>query len=122
MLIVFGVIAVVLAAVGLYGVMAATVAQSSRQLALRIALGAETADVVRLVMRNGLTVTIAGIVVGAVAAFETTRLLGYLLYDVSPVDPLVFGGAVAVVVAAAGAACVIPALRATRTDPLQALR
>jgi len=102
--------------------MAATVAQSSRQLALRIALGAETADVVRLVMRNGLTVTIAGIVVGAVAAFETTRLLGYLLYDVSPVDPLVFGGAVAVVVAAAGAACVIPALRATRTDPLQALR
>jgi predicted permease len=122
MLIVFGVIAIVLAAIGLYGVMAATVAQSSRQLALRMALGAEAADVLRLVMRNGLTVTVAGIAVGAAAAFETTRLLGYLLYDVSPGDPLVFGGAVGVVAAAAIAACGVPALRATRTDPLQALR
>jgi predicted permease len=122
MLIVFGGIAIVLAAVGLYGVMAATVAQSSRQLALRMALGAETVDVLRLVMRSGFTVTIAGIVVGAAAAFETTRLMGYLLYEVSPIDPLVFGASIGVVVAAAAAACAVPALRATRTDPLQVLR
>jgi putative ABC transport system permease protein len=122
MLIVFGGLAVALAAIGLYGVMAAIVAQSTRQLALRMALGAGPSDVVRLVMGNGLAVTSAGVVVGAAAAFETTRLMGYLLYEVNPLDPLVFAAAVALVVAAAASACVIPALRATRTDPLQALR
>jgi predicted permease len=122
MLIVFGGLAVVLAAIGLYGVMAAIVAQSTRQLALRMALGAGPSDVVRLVMGNGVAVTIAGVVVGAAAAFETTRLMGYLLYEVNPLDPVVFAAAVSVVVAAATSACAIPALRATRADPLQALR
>jgi len=122
MLIVFGGLAVVLAAIGLYGVMAAIVAQSSPQFALRMALGAEPSHVVRLVMGNGLAVTIAGVVVGAAATFETTRLMGYLLYEVNPLDPIVFAAAVALVVAAAASACAIPALRATRTDPLQALR
>ena len=122
MLIVFGGLAVGLAAIGLYGVMAATVAQSTRQLALRMALGAEPSDVVRLVMRSGLALTIAGVVVGAGAAFETTRLMGYLLYEVNPLDPVVFAAAVAVVAAAATSACIAPAVRATRTDPLHALR
>jgi ABC-type antimicrobial peptide transport system permease subunit len=87
-----------------------------------MALGAEPSDVVRLVMANGLAVTIAGVGVGGAAAFETTRLMGYLLYDVNPLDPIVFAGAVALVIVSATTACAIPALRATRTDPLQALR
>jgi predicted permease len=122
MLIVFGGVAIGLAAIGLYGVMAATVAQSTRQLALRMALGAEPSDVIRLIMRSGLAVTIAGVVMGAAAALETTRLMGYLLYEVNPLDPMVFAAAVAVVAVAATSACAIPALRATRTNPLQALR
>jgi predicted permease len=122
MLIVFGGVAIGLAAIGLYGVMAATVAQSTRQLALRMALGAEPSDVIRLIMRSGLAVTIAGVVMGAAAALETTRLMGYLLYEVNPPDPMVFAAAVAVVAVAATSACAIPALRATRTNPLQALR
>jgi predicted permease len=122
MLIAFSALALVLAAIGLYGVMAATVAQSARQLALRMALGADAAHVLRLVLGRGLAVTAVGIAVGAGAAFETTRLMGYVLYQVSPRDPLVFASAMIVVTASAAAACIVPAVRATRTDPLQALR
>src|SRR5439155_1917326 len=104
MLIVFGGLALALAAIGLYGVMAATVAQSTRQLALRMALGADASDVLRLVLVKGLMVTAVGIVVGAACAFETTRLMGYLLYEVSPRDPWTFGAALVVVTAAAMAA------------------
>jgi putative ABC transport system permease protein len=67
-------------------------------------------------------VTVVGIVIGAVCAFQTTRLMGYLLYEVDPRDPAVFAVALAVIALAAAAACIVPALRATRTDPLQALR
>jgi predicted permease len=121
-LVVFGGLALVLAAIGLYGVMAATVSQSARELALRIALGASSSDVTRLVVSKGLALTTAGIVVGGVAALESTRLLGYLLYTVSPRDPLAFGSAVGVVMLAALTACLVPAWRASRTDPIQALR
>ena len=122
MLVAFGGLALVLAAIGLYGVMASAVAQSRRELALRMALGAEPADLVRVVLTSGLVVTGIGLVVGTAAALQGTRLLGYLLYEVGPRDPIAFVSAVLVVAIAAILACVVPAWRATRTDPIHALR
>src|SRR5262249_55923328 len=119
---VFATIALLLAAIGLYGVMAATVSQRTRELALRIAPGAETPDLLRLVLTRGVMLTAVGILVGAGAAFQLTRLMGYLLYRVSPRDPLSFGVAFVMIAAASLVACVLPAWRATRTDPLIALR
>ena len=122
MLIVFGAIALTLAVIGLYAVMSATVAQGTRQLALRAALGAEASDLMRLVLARGMAVTAIGVAAGAACAFGTTRLMGYLLYQVSPRDPIVFAAALLVVAVSAAVTCLIPAWRATRTDPLQALR
>jgi len=119
---VFGGLALALAAIGLYGVMASTVSQSTRELALRMALGAGAPDVLRLVMFKGLALTAGGVALCLVAAFELTRLMGYLLYRVSPRDPLAFGSAFAVIVVASLTACLVPAWRATRTDPILALR
>src|SRR5207248_2303750 len=119
---VFGGLALVLAAVGLYGVMASTVSQSTRELALRMALGAGASDLLRLVVVKGLALTAGGVALGLVAAFELTRLLGYLLYRVNPRDPLSFASALAVIVLASLTACLVPAWRATRTDPMLALR
>jgi len=119
---VFGGLALLLAAIGLYGVMSSSVSQSSRELALRMALGADTSDLLRLVMSRGLALTAGGVVIGAAAALEVTRLMGYLLYQVSPRDPVAFGSAFAVIAVASLAACLAPAWRATRTDPLRALR
>src|SRR5262245_47570768 len=122
MLMVFGGLALVLAAVGLYGVMAATVAQSARHLALRMALGADASHVRRIVFTRGLAMTALGTAIGIAVALQTTRLMGYLLYQVSPRDPTTFAAAVVVVTLAALTACAAPARRATRTDPIQALR
>jgi macrolide transport system ATP-binding/permease protein len=119
---VFGGLAVVLAAVGLYGVMSYAVSQSTRELGLRMALGAGASDLLRLVMSYGLGLTAGGIAVGAAAALALTRLLGYLLYKVSPRDPLAFGLAFVVMTLAALAACFLPAWRATRVDVMHALR
>ena len=119
---VFGGLALVLAAVGLYGVMAATVSQSTRELALRMALGARATDLLRLVLVKGFVLTAAGVAIGLVAAFQLTRLMGYLLYRVSPRDPLSFASALVVIVLASLTACLVPAWRVTRTDPLLALR
>ena len=102
--------------------MAATVSQSNWELALRVALGASASDVVRLVVSKGLVLTTIGVAVGGLVALELTRLMGYLLDKVSPHDPLAFASATAVVVVAALLACVVPAWRATQTDPIQALR
>jgi macrolide transport system ATP-binding/permease protein len=121
-LVVFGGLALLLAAIGLYGVMAATVSQSSRELALRMALGAGAADLLRLVLSKGLALTAGGVVLGLLAALQVTRLLGYLLYKVGPRDPLAFGSAFLVIAIASFVACFVPAWRATRTDPLRALR
>jgi predicted permease len=121
-LVVFGGLALVLAAVGLYGVMAATVSQNARELALRLALGAEASDLLRLVLSKGLVLTAIGVAVGGLAALQLTRLLGYLLYQVSPRDPAAFAFAGAIVAGAAFVACLVPAWRATRSDPIQALR
>jgi hypothetical protein len=108
-LVVFGGLAVVLAAIGLYGVMAATVSQSTR-------------DLLGLVLSKGLALTAGGLVLGSIAALQVTRLLGYLLYKVSPRDPIAFASAFVVILVAAFVACFVPAWRATRTDPLEALR
>jgi ABC-type antimicrobial peptide transport system permease subunit len=117
-----GGLALLLAAVGLYGVMAYSVAQSKRELGLRMALGADAANLLRLVLSRGLRLTAGGVLFGAAAALALTRLLGQLLYKVSPHDPLVFGSAFAVMITTAISACLLPAWRASRTDPARVLR
>jgi putative ABC transport system permease protein len=119
---VLGGLALLLAAIGMYGVMAYAVSQSTRELGLRMALGATPSHLLRLVMSRGLALTGAGIVAGAAVALASTRLLGYLLYNVSPRDPISFGSALLIITLASVTACLLPAWRATRTDPLQALR
>jgi macrolide transport system ATP-binding/permease protein len=122
MLAVFGGLALILAAIGLYGVMSHTVSQSTRELGLRMALGARTLDLLVRVMSRGLALTACGIVLGAAVALGLTRLIAGLLYKVSPRDPLAFGAALVVMTIASLAACFLPAWRATRTDPVRALR
>jgi predicted permease len=117
-----GGLALLLAAVGLYGVMSYTVAQSKRELGLRMALGADAANLLRLVISRGLRLTAVGVLFGTAAALALTRLLGQLLYNVSPHDPLVFGSAFAVMITTAISACLLPAWRASRTDPARVLR
>ena len=119
---IFGGLALLLAAVGLYGVMSYVVSQSTRELGLRMALGADASNLLGLVMSNGLALTGCGIVLGVAAALGLTRLMGDLLYKVSPRDPVAFSLAFVVMTIAATAACVLPAWRAMRTDPVKALR
>jgi macrolide transport system ATP-binding/permease protein len=118
----FGAMALFLAAIGLYAVMSYSVSQGTRELGLRMALGADLKDVLGLVISHGLRLTAAGVVIGAVAAGILTRLMGNLLYNVSPRDPIAFGLALAVITIVSLAACFLPAWRATRIDPVQALR
>jgi macrolide transport system ATP-binding/permease protein len=122
MLGVFGGLALLLAAIGLYGVMSYAVSQSTRELGLRIALGATVSNLLRLVMSQGLVLTAFGVVVGATVALTMAKLIANLLYKVSPRDPLAFGLALLVMTIASIAACFLPAWRATRIDPLRALR
>jgi predicted permease len=119
---VFGGLALLLAAIGLYGVMSYAVSQSTRELGLRMALGAGAPDLLRLVMSQGLKLTAGGLLLGAAAALGLTRLTVGLLYKVSPRDPVAFGVAFVVMTMASLAACFLPAWRATRTDPGRALR
>ena len=118
----FGGMALLLAAIGLYAVMSYSVSQGTRELGLRMALGAGTKDLIRLVISRGLLLTATGAAIGIVAAIVLTHLMGNMLYKVSPRDPLAFGSALAVITIAALAACFFPAWRATRIDPTQALR
>jgi predicted permease len=117
----FGAMALFLAAIGLYAVMSYSVSQGTRELGLRMALGAGVKDLLRLVMSRGLRLTAAGIVIGIVAAVMLTRLMADLLYKVSPRDPIVFGTAFIILIVVAFIACFVPAWRATRIDPVQAL-
>jgi len=119
---ILGGLALLLAAVGLYGVMSYAVAQSIRELGLRMALGATAADLFRRVISRGLRLTAVGVLCGATAGLALTRLFGKLLYNVSPNDPLAFASAVAVMTITSVAACLLPAWRATRTDPARVLR
>ncbi|MGH7623342.1 MAG: FtsX-like permease family protein, partial [Gemmatimonadaceae bacterium] len=118
----FSAVALFLAAVGLYGVISYMVTQSTRELGLRMAFGATPTQLVRLVMSSGLRLTLAGIALGGMLAFGTTRLLGDLLFRVSARDPLVFCAAIMLMASVAVLACVVPAWRASRLDPVRALR
>ena len=119
---IFGAMALFLAAIGLYAVMSYSVSQSTRELGMRMALGARGADLLRLVLSRGLKLTLAGVVLGAVAAFSLTRLMGNVLYKVSPRDPIAFFSALSILIAVALIACFLPARRAARLDPARALR
>ena len=115
-------VAVLLAAIGVYGVMAYMVAQGRRDLGIRIALGATPRAIVSLVLWHGLTVAAAGVVIGLAAAAGLTRLMAGLLFEVRPTDAVTFALTAGGLAAIAMAAMVIPAVRAARVDPIQALR
>jgi hypothetical protein len=118
----FALVAVVLAAVGIYGVIAFLVAQRTREIGIRVALGARGADVVGLLVREGMAPVLGGAVFGAAASLLAAQALRSLLFGVTPLDPISLGGAPLVLVAVALAACYLPARRALGVDPLVALR
>ena len=118
----FGAMALFLAAIGLYAVMSYSVSQGTRELGLRMALGAGAPALLRMVVARGLRLTMAGILIGAAAALVLTRLMSDLLYQVSPHDPVAFGSALIVMILVAFIACFLPARRAIRIDPVRALR
>jgi predicted permease len=119
---VLGGLALLLASIGLYGVMSYVVSQSTRELGLRMVLGASAPDLLRMVLTRGLVLTASGVLIGAAGALLLTRLLANLLYNISPRDPWAFGSALAVMTITATVACCLPAWRAMRTDPAKALR
>jgi ABC-type antimicrobial peptide transport system permease subunit len=118
----FGLIAVVLASVGVYGVISYTVSQRTQEIGVRLALGAQPSDVIRLVVRNGAVLALSGIAIGLVGAIGVTRIVQSLLIDVSSTDALSFVGVTLFLGAVALFASYVPARRATRVDPLTALR
>jgi predicted permease len=119
---VLGAVALVLAAVGLYSVMAYSIMQRTQEIGIRVALGARSSDVVGMVLRDGMGLTAAGLLVGVLAAVAVTRLVSGLLVNVSATDPLIFGGAALFLALVALVASGVPAIRAARTDPNSALR
>ena len=118
----FGVLALVLAVVGVYGVLSFSVSQRTQEFGVRMALGAEASDVRRMMIRQGLRLAAVGIAIGVAGAFGVTRLIGTLLYDVTPTDPLSFAAVVALMLGVAAVAAYLPARRATKVDPMVALR
>ena len=122
LLAVFGGLALLLASIGLYGVMSFAVARRTRELGIRVALGARPGDVFRLVLRQGMTLVIAGLVVGVGVAAAVTRLLASFLYGVSTTDVFTFTAIPVLLTLVALLACYLPARRATKVEPLVALR
>jgi predicted permease len=122
LLAIFAVLALVLASIGLYGVMAYTVSQRTRELGIRLALGASRQDVRNMVVRQGLALALAGVVIGLGVALALAELVATLLFGISARDPITFAVIPAVLVAVAVLATFIPAWRASRVDPVEALR
>jgi ABC-type antimicrobial peptide transport system permease subunit len=119
---IFGAAALFLAGVGVYGVLSFSVSQRTQEMGVRIALGARQSDVLGLVVRQGVTLAAIGVVVGLIGAFGVTRVIRSLLYNVTPTDPLSFGGVALFLAAIAVVASYLPARRATNVDPIVALR
>jgi len=118
----FAALALILAVVGLYGLISHMVLQRTREIGIRVALGAQRRDILRMVLRQGIVATFAGVVIGIVAALALTRLLSSLLFGVTPGDWVTFLSVAVLLLVVAVVACSIPARRATRVDPIVALR
>jgi ABC-type antimicrobial peptide transport system permease subunit len=119
---VFAWLTVLLASVGLYGLLASTVAERTREIGVRLALGAGARRIVRLVLGDGVRIALWGVAAGALAAFAGTRLIRTLLFETSPLDPAALAAAPMLLLAIAIVACALPAIRATRIDPAISLR
>jgi len=119
---IFAGLALALAAVGTYGVLSYLVTERQREIGIRMALGADRSNVLSMVLKQGLATTVIGLLIGVGGALALTRLASSLLFEVKPTDPLTFGAVAGVITLVALVACVVPARRATRVDPMVALR
>jgi ABC-type antimicrobial peptide transport system permease subunit len=118
----FGGLSLLLACIGLYGLLSYEVARRTREIGVRMALGARPGDVLRVIVRQGIALSVGGAALGILGALGVTRYLGSLLYGVRPDDPVTFGAVALLLAVVALAACYIPARRAMRVDPMVALR
>ena len=122
LLVAFGGLALLLAAVGTYGILSYIVTERRREIGIRMALGADRRSVMRMVLRQGLTLTGIGLAAGIGASFVVNRALGSMLFAIQPNDPLTFAGVAGLISVVAAGACLLPARSATRVDPLVVLR
>jgi ABC-type antimicrobial peptide transport system permease subunit len=119
---VFALLALLLASIGIYGVLSYMVGQRTKEIGVRMALGAQKLDVLRLIMKDGVEMTLTGIILGVIGAFGLTRLMSSMLFGVKPTDPLTFTVVAVLLCAVAMLACYVPARRAMKVDPTEALR